>query len=281
MRKAVILFLFVLLVFLSACSSDEYKSYYDIADYDRFNSNYSDVTKDLEGKKVHLAGTVNKIEEIYDYLYIEVEDADKNQWLIRVVNMNKKPYTVFFDIGRIISVDGVYSGKGFWRDLPMIEMDKLYANNRYYYPDDFIIQPMNMVESIDNPFFVHSKEIAGNRLDITAGYAQSSSTINVAMICDIDGNNRDLSNAFFASVFADCITLSDAIPIVLLTIHDSSNDEYKYYTFHDGYSYGDDYPSFYENVFKQYDSSVVSSFYSDAENSFKELESAITNEQTK
>lgn len=149
MKRITTLLLVLILVFLSACSSEDYRSVFDLADYSEFNSDKyglsgsSDDKKSLEDKKVSLSGEVIEIDKpsYMDYLCIKVKDINKDEWLIEVTALDDdEQYSVEFDVGRIISVDGVFIGKNFWYDIPAIMMDRLYANNKYYYPDDFILK---------------------------------------------------------------------------------------------------------------------------------------------
>ena len=148
LKKIIIAFILIVLLALPACSSEEYRSVFDLADYSEFNSNKygmsgvtSDDKKPLKDKKVSLSGEVIEIDKpsYMDYLCIKVKDINKDEWLIEVTALEEdEQYSVEFDVGRIISVDGVYIGKNFWYDIPAIMMDRLYANDKYYYPDNFI-----------------------------------------------------------------------------------------------------------------------------------------------
>ena len=161
MKKRRIIYLVVciiMLVIATGCNGNNYQSVFDIADYSDFNSDKyglsgitSDDKKPLKDKKVSLSGEVIEIEKpsYMDYLCIKVKDINKDEWLIEVTALDDdEQYSVEFDVGRIISVDGVFIGKSFWYDIPAIMMDRLYANNKYYYPEDFVINASETVAHV-------------------------------------------------------------------------------------------------------------------------------------
>lgn len=300
MKKIIIALLLIVLLALTACSSEEYRSVFDLADYSEFSSNkYGlsgslDDKKPLKDKKVSLSGEVIEIDKpsYMDYLCLRIKDINKDEWLIEVTALDDdEQYSVEFDVGRIISVDGVFIGKNLWYDIPAIMMDRLYANNKYYYPDDFILKSGETItheeittESPTNesttppPFFDETYDLEGGSLTMKVGGEPDERLVTVDY--QIDEGEIELSALLYMEIYIQTGSLAQKVKTLMFTVHDSQHGNSGYTTYLNGKVYMYEDPPFYG---KKYDYSENGPFNKEkhlrisktVDSAFEDLEDAI------